>query len=166
MEIDVFPVVTSGVPLDTAFGTMTHLNRSAMVVDSGPLSAARYAFVEAADVVFAMSDGVGKVEQPLTSRTPLRLLRPMDLGLQTFIFGVSEADGALERHFAQFQDDLVLLAVTGTRAVVASRHEYKMPEQATPKDCYCTLDRKPVSPGKNHGDCPHDRRHSGAVRCR
>jgi hypothetical protein len=166
MEIDIFPIVFAGETLDSAFGSMTYLNRSAMVVDSGPLSADRYAFVEAADVVFAMSDGVKKVEQPLTSRTPLRLLRPMDLGLQAFIFGVSEADGALEKFFAGVQDDLALLAVTGTRAVVVSRHEYKMPGQATPKDCYCTLDRKPVSPGKNHGDCPHDRRHSGSVRCR
>jgi len=166
MQIDIFPLVAVGETLDRAFGSMTELKRSAMVVDSGPLSASRYAFVEAVDVVFAMSDGVSRVEQPLTSRTPLRMLTPMDLGLQAFIFGVSEADGALERYFAQFQDDLVLLAVTGTRAVVASRHEYKMPDPATPNDCYCKLDRKAVSPGKNHGDCPHDPRHSGAVRCR
>ena len=34
---------------------------------------------------------------------------------------------------------------------------------ASPKDCYCSVDRKPVSGGSNGGDCP--RGHRQSVRC-
>lgn len=166
MEIDLFPVVTPGETLDAAFGIMTLANRSALVVDTGANSGFRYAFVEAVDLVIAMAEKSATVLGPLTTRTPLKLVRPVDVGLTAFMFGFEPADAALESYFRASNDRFVLLAVTGTRAVVASRHEDDMPEQASPKDCFCTIDRKPVSPGMNYGNCPHDWRHSGAVRCR
>lgn len=166
MEIDLFPVVTAFETLGAAFDVMTHSNRSALVVDSGPESGSRYAFVEAVDIVIAMAEQSANVLGPLTGRTPLRLVQPRDVGLTAFLFGVNLADAALERYFEASMDRFVLLAITGTRAVVASRNESDMPEQASPKDCFCTIDRKPVSPGKNYGNCPYDARHGGSVRCR
>ena len=166
MEIDVFPVVTPGVSLDVAFGIMTDWHRSAMVVDNGPVADARYVLVEAVDVVTAMAERRAKSLQGLEHRTPLRLVVPMDVGLTDFRFDRNLAHTAVDRYFEVSQDRFVLIAITNTRAVVVSRHEDDMPEQASPKNCYCTIDRKPVSPGKNNGDCPHDGRHFGSVRCR
>ena len=160
MEIDVFPVVSSDTPLNAAFGIMQAANRSALVVQTG----ADYAFVDAAEVVFAMSGRQAFDLRLLTADHPLRLLTPSDIAQNSFTFLPDAAYLALDQYFLASNQTYALLAVTPTRAIVVSRNEIFMPEQTSPKDCYCMHDRKPVPRGKNHGTCPDG--HVGAVRCR
>lgn len=162
MEIDVFPVVPSDYLLPWAFDLMTSWNRAALVVKTTQ----SYSFVEAADIVIAMSERTTGVLEPLTKRTPLRMFAPQLPSGSGLDFGDPGTGLALEQFMDSAGESFVLLAVTGTRAVVASRHEDKMPNQAGPKDCYCRTDLKSVVPGMNGDNCPHDHRHVGTVRCR
>ena len=162
MEIDVFPVVPDDYLLPWAFDLMTSWNRSALVVKD----AQRYALVEAVDVVIAMSERTAGVLTPLMVRHPLVFVTLPPTALTGFDFSQPGSQAAVERAMDDAKASYALLAVSASRAVVASRHEDLMPTQAAPKDCYCRTDRKTVSPGTNGGNCPHDHRHIGTVRCR
>jgi hypothetical protein len=163
MEIDIFPVLGSNEPLTRAFDVMTASSRSGVVVESHD----SYSLIEAVDVVVGIAEqGSHAVLGQVQNGVPLPLLQPSDLGLTTFDFRLGSTHHALEQYLDGQKTSLALLVVTGWRALVASRNEYKMPEQAAPKDCFCKTDRKPVSPGVDKGDCPHDTRHLGSVRCR
>jgi len=160
MEVDVFPVVSSDTPLNAAFAIMQEANRSALVVQTG----ADYAFVDAADIVFAISGRQAFDLRLLTSRHRLRLIVPGDINQRAFEFLQGWSHVAMTDFLDSAHETYALLAVTHTRAVVVSKHEDEMPQQGSPRDCYCTHDRKPVTRGKNHGTCPDG--HVGAVRCR
>ena len=163
MEIDIFPVVAHDTTLPHAFEVMTSWNRSAMVVRHGR----RHAFVDAAAVVIAMAEQTASSLTPLMQRVPLELLRLSELGPSGATLDLRGAvGGELQAYLDRAEPPYVLLAVTASRALVASRHEDLMPTQAAPKNCYCTMDRKDVSPGVTGDDCPHDVRHAGTVRCR
>ena len=163
MEIDIFPVVLPETPIASALQSMQWANRSALVVRG---VGAQYSLVEAPEIVFAKAEGTAQTLAPLTSRTPLSLVPPnLIVPGAPLDFGMLPTELALEQFMDGANVRFVILAITPTRAVVASRNETDMPDQASPRDCYCKTDRKPVVPGVPNGNCPHNGSHLGTVRC-
>ena len=162
MEIDIFPVTTPDTPLTFALALMDSWNRSGVVVDSGQ----QRGFVRAGEVVVAMAEQSATTLKPLAERNPIDFIEPAILKQTRFDFRQGDPHVALEQYLGTVKRTYALIAMTSSRAVVASRHEDDMPTQAKPQDCYCRTDFKEVVPGKTGGNCPHDPRHKGTVRCR
>jgi hypothetical protein len=162
MEIDLFPLADPMWPLDSAFIVLKSENRSALVYQSGP----SYWFVDAADIVIAKAEGTAQLLGQLTNLTPLPLFSLASMPDGFLDFRDVRWAGEVERYMDATKVQFVILAMTPSRALVASRHEPLMtPKQASPRDCYCKTDRQPVSPGVAGGNCPFDSAHVGTVRC-
>lgn len=161
MEIQMFPIVDATTrPLD-AFNVLKWANRSALVVPEGP----QFSFVDAADIVFAHVDHQAQNLAQISKKTSLPVFQDT-LAVGVFDFRdpmvASRVESYMDAHAVRF----VILAMTYSRALVASRHEPEMdPKQASPRDCYCRTDREPVEQGVDNGNCPHDPAHVGTVRC-
>jgi len=146
-----------------AIQLMQSANRSALVVRSFDT---QYSLVEAPEIVFAKAEGTPQTLAPLTLRTPLSLVPPaLIVPGAALDFSTLPVQMKLEQFMDGANVLFVLLATTPTRAVIASRNETDMPDPASPRDCYCKTDRKPVVPGVQYGNCPHDGTHLGTVRC-
>src|SRR5262245_22204320 len=162
MEIDFFPVTSPQATLQQALDLMEFENRSGVVVDAGY----QCSFVRAGEVVVAMVEKTAGTLEPLADKNPISFVAPPDVGLPYFDFREGAPHVALEKYLNARQLKFALIALSSTRAIVASRHEDDMPEHAKPRNCYCRTDYKAVSPGTNGGNCPYDSRHAGTVRCR
>ncbi|MGA2736732.1 MAG: hypothetical protein ABSG65_04700 [Bryobacteraceae bacterium] len=162
MEIELFPVYDSGLNLQNALSFLKQENRSAIVVQEGN----SYALAEVPDMVIAAAEKTATELKQLTTLVPLTVLPFSAISEGLLDFRNPSTISSLERYLDALQQRFVILAVTPARALVASRHEPDMtPLQASPQDCYCKIDRKPVSPGVRYGNCPHDSKHVGTVRC-
>lgn len=157
-----FPIVDATTPLLAAFDVLKRENRSALIVPEGP----HFSFVDAADIVFAKADGIAQS----VAQIPIKTLLPVfQDGLPPG--GVFDfRDVAMASRVESYMDGrgvtFVILAMTGSRALVASRHEPDMdPKQASPRDCYCRSDHEAVENGIDYGNCPRDPSHIGTVRC-
>jgi hypothetical protein len=162
VDFEAYPVVTHQSTLKQAFQEMKDACRSALVVTNG----SKYAFVEAPEIVLATSEQTAATLEPLMKRTPLDIVPMSKIGGDALDF----TQQALQVQLEQYMDDanvrFVLLAVSFSSAIVASRSEEEtMKSRASPRDCYCRVDRLPVSPGRTGGNCPHDATHTATVRC-
>jgi hypothetical protein len=162
VEIELFPVYDSSLSLNNALSFLKQENRSAIVVREGK----SYSLAEAPDMVVAAAEKTATELKQLTTLVPLTVLPFSAISEELLDFGNPSTISSLENYLDALQQRFVILTVTPTRALVASRNEYDMtPLQAGPRDCYCKIDRKPVTPGVRYGNCPHDSNHVGTVRC-
>ncbi len=163
MEIEVFPVVDSKLSLDNALAVLKQGNRSAIVIQEGEF----YSLVEAPDIVIGAAEGAAPHLSRLQGLLKLNVLPLSTITAGLLDFNNPDVVGELERYLDTSGSRFVILAATPSRALLASRSELDMmPLQASPRDCYCKSDRKPVFPGVHYGNCPHDSNHVGTVRCR
>jgi hypothetical protein len=162
MEIQMFPIVDATTrPLD-AFNVLRSENRSALVVPEGP----QFSFIDAADIVFAHVDRLAQHLAQISKKTSLPVFQDTLPPVGVFDFRDPMMASRVESYMDARGVRFVILAMTYSRALVASRHEPDMdPKQASPRDCYCRTDREPVEQGVDHGNCPHDPTHVGTVRC-
>jgi hypothetical protein len=181
MEIDSFPVAPTDAPLEYTLAILKEAQRSAVVT----ADAVSYSLVTAAEIVIARAEESATTLSGIRDRAPLtafpysmlfaqigRFLQLLRRGYKGGrIEGVLDfRDPDLARRVEQYLDErkirYAIFALTSSRALLVSRFESDMRSlQASPSDCYCKADLKPVSPGVHRGDCPYDYSHKGTVRC-
>ncbi|QHN03795.1 hypothetical protein FTO74_10725 [Granulicella sp. WH15] len=148
--------------LRNAFAGLKQAARSALVFADGQ----SYSLFFAADIAIAIAERSSDTLSGVERRTALISL-PLFEFPRGFLDFRDTGLAARVEHFLDSQKQrYALVAISTANALIVSRQETDMfAIQASPVDCYCTADRKPVSSGVSGGNCPHDYSHMGTVRC-
>jgi hypothetical protein len=139
------PILDRTASGEEALAAMKEHGRSGVIVQRGE----RFWLYGAGHVVLALADNSGATLadiKPTTELYPYRQNRAS--GSPTALLGAArflgDQDGSPKIVFS-LEDDLLDVL------------------QASPQDCYCKVDGKPVPGGKTGSDCPYG--HRGSVRC-
>jgi hypothetical protein len=162
VEIETFPVLDALMSVEQGLQTLRSADRSALVVRNG----GAYGFVNASSLVFAKADQTAVTLRELGGTPPIVPVMLAEIPNMTLDFSAPQAALEFENYLDRKKLEFVILATTYSQALIASRHESAMVEKrASPRDCYCKTDGKPVVSGTHHGNCPYDPTHVGTVRC-
>jgi hypothetical protein len=139
------PILDRTASGEEALAAMKEHGRSGVIVQRGE----RFWLYGAGHVVLALADNSGATLADIKPTTELYPYR------QNRASGSSTASLRAARFLGdQDGSPKILLSLEGDLLDVL---------QASPQDCYCKVDGKPVPGGKTGSDCPYG--HRGSVRC-